>query len=201
MTAISNSYLKKWQNIPRAVKIFLLRCVLLFVAWKIIYFCFLVPNALKISPFTYIAGSLTAGGLNLITQTHNYSSKSEVAKNLDFNYNSTHVLQQSVYFHQKRIVGIYDACNALDLVVLYAGFIVCMPALPKRKLIYSGVGIVLVFAVNILRCMGIAYLIQYYPKQAEFAHHFVFVFIVYALIVALWLLFVRDIRLKDDGKQ
>jgi len=200
MSAVLNLYLNKWRNIPGTVKIFLLRCLLLFAAWKIIFFCFLVPNATKISPFTYIAGELTAQGLNLVTQTHDYRSKSELGKNLGFNYNFTYVLQQSVYFHNKKIVGIYDACNALDLLALYAGFILCMPAALKRKLIYSGAGIVLIFIVNIIRCMSITYLILYYPQQAEFAHHFVFVFIVYALIIVLWLLFVRGIRPTHNGK-
>ena len=186
---------KYLKSIPAEVKLFLLKAVLLFVFWKVIYLCFLTPGPTHISPFTYNVGELTAKGLNLFTQSHSYRSKTEMGIDQDFNYKPIHVLQQSVYFLNNKLVGIYDGCNALDLFVLYAGFIICMPAPIKKRIFFIVGGTALIFIVNILRCMGITFMIQYYPRQANFAHHFVFVFIVYALIIALWLIFANNIKL------
>ena len=201
MATTSNRYLQKWQSIPSAVKVFLLKAIALFVIWKIIYYSFLIPGPTHISIFTRNAGQVTASGLNLFTHSHSYSSKTEMGTDQDFNYQPIQVLQQSVYFLNKKIVGIYDGCNALDLFVLYAGFIICMPAPLKKKIIFSVAGIALIYLVNILRCAGITYMIQYYPKQADFAHHFLFVFIVYALIIVLWLIFANNLKLKYNDKK
>lgn len=191
MNLILNNYFLKWQQIPKAVKLFLLKGILLLIVWKVLYLALLLPGRTIDAPLTNIVGKITASGLNFITRTQNYWSKNELAKDRDADFNLIWVQQQSVYFNHNKLVGIYDGCNALELFVLYAGFIICMPGSLKRKLFYVGIGTLIIFAVNILRCVGIAYIIQYFPKQADFAHHFVFVFIVYAVIIVLWLLFTR----------
>jgi exosortase family protein XrtF len=193
-----NAYLSKWHQIPPAVKQFLLKGLLILVVWKVIYLGFLLPGRVLDSPLTNAVGLLTTSGLNWVTGSHNYSSKSELGKEEDVDLNAISVTQVSIYFHHQKIVGIYDGCNTLELLVLYAGFIICMPALVKRKLTFIIGGLTLIFAVNILRCVGIALIIQNYPKQADFAHHYVFVFIVYGLIIALWLAFANKITVKSN---
>lgn len=191
MANVISTYFLKLQQVPKTVKIFLLKGILLLIVWKVLYLAILLPGRILDSPLTTAVGKITASGLNVITRSDNYWSKNELAKDKDADSNIIWVQQQSVYYNHKKLVGIYDGCNALELFVLYAGFIVCMPGSLKRKTLYISVGTFIIFAVNILRCVGIAYLIQFYPILADFAHHFVFVFIVYAVIIVLWLLFTR----------
>jgi exosortase family protein XrtF len=195
-----NAYLVKWHQIPVAVKQFLLKGIILLIVWKVIYLGFLLPGRVLDSPLTHFVGVMTTNGLNWITHSHDYISKSEFGRELDIDENATSVMQQSVYFHGKKIVGVYDGCNALELIILYIGFIICVPAMLSRKLFFIAGGVLLIFLVNILRCIGIAYLVQYYPQHADFAHHYVFVFVVYALIIAMWLVFTNKINVKSNGK-
>jgi exosortase family protein XrtF len=168
----------------------------LLVVWKVIYLGFLVPGRILDAPLTHAVGVLTVSGLNLFTRSDAYWSKNEPGTNSDET-----VMQESVYFNHQKLVGIYDGCNALELFVLYAGFIVCMPASAKRKLIFAVSGVALIFLVNILRCMVVAYIVQYYPQNADFVHHYVFVFIVYALIISLWLFFTGKLNIKAYADQ
>lgn len=195
-----NIYLDKWHKIPFAVKEFLLKGLLVLIIWKVIYLVFLFPGRVIDSPVTHAVGVLTANGLNWATHSNDYWTKSELANETDAVLNDKKVIQQSVYFHNKKLVGIYDACNALELFVLYAGFIVCMSASLKRKFIFIAGGIAFIFMVNILRCVGVSYIVQYYPQQADFVHHYVFVFIVYASIIAMWLIFVSNLKVKGNGR-
>jgi exosortase/archaeosortase family protein len=195
-----STYLNKWHQIPAAVKHFLLKGLLMLITWKVIYLGFLLPGRIVDAPLTRTVGIITTYGLNWVTNSHNYISKSEYGREVDVDLNATSVMQQSVYYHDKKIVGVYDGCNALELFVLYAGFILCVPAASKKKWIYITGGVALIFIVNILRCIGIAYLVQYYPQHADFAHHYVFVFVVYALIIALWLAFSNNIKIKADAR-
>jgi exosortase family protein XrtF len=192
---VLNTYLQKWKQIPYAVKQFLLRGLTFFIVWKLIYLCFLVPGRILDSPLTRAVGVITADGLNFFTHSHNYWSTSET----DTGFNNKSEVNQAVYFQKQNLVGIYDACNALELFVLYAGFIVCMPATIKRKFIFIAGGVSLIFIVNILRCIVVAYVVEYYPQNADFIHHYLFVFVVYALIVALWLFFVGKIDVTSNA--
>lgn len=195
-----STYLNKWHQVPAAVKQFLLRGLLLLVAWKVIYLGFLLPGRVIDAPLTRDVGIITTYGLNWITHSHDYHFKYELGREEDVDLNAVSVMQESVYYHDKKIVGVYDGCNALELFVLYAGFIICVPAALKKKLLFITGGVVLIFLVNILRCIGIAYLVQYYPQHADFAHHYVFVFVVYGLIIAMWLAFAGNIKVKTNAK-
>ena len=199
MTVFENIF--KWNQIPRAVRQFLLKGAIILVLWKVIYFSFLLPGRVLDAPLTTAVGIVTTQTLNLITRSSDYSAKSELGRMDDIDLNPVSVPQESVYFKSRKIVGIYDGCNGLELMMLYAGFIICLPALISRKLVFIIGGIIMIFIVNVLRCVGVAYLLLYYPKQADFAHHYIFAFIVYAFIIALWLWFANGVNIQRDEKK
>lgn len=194
------THLTKWDQIPAAVKQFLLKGVILLIVWKVAYLCLLSPTELFDKPLTLMVGKQTVTSLNWVTNSDNYTSKSEIV-NLVVDSKSTRVYQEAIYFRQKKVVVIADACNGLELFVLYAGFIICLPALLSRKLIFIIAGILIIHLVNLIRCAGITYITLYYLPHADFAHHYVFVVIVYACIIALWLGFSNKITLKNNVKQ
>ena len=198
-TMTSNLYLQKWQQVPPAVKQFLLKGLLLLVAWKIVYLSFLLPYRILDEPLTNAVGKLTASGLNLVTASKDFYSKYELGRELDIDVNAESVMQQSIYYHQTKLAGVYDSCNALELMVLYAGFIICVPAALNKKFSYISGGLALIFAMNVIRCIIVAYMIKYAPTHAEFVHHYVLEFVVYALIIGLWLLFANNIKPQPDG--
>ena len=43
---------------------------------------------------------------------------------------------EMLYLDGKKIVGVADACNALELFVLYLGFLIAYPSSVKRKLLF-----------------------------------------------------------------
>lgn len=197
----SNLYVQKWQQIPPAVKQFLLKGLLLLVAWKIIYLGLFLPYRILDKPLTDAVGKLTVSGLNLITNSHDFHCTYELGRELDIDVNAKSVLQQSIYYHQTKIAGIYDSCNALELMILYAGFIICVPAAMNKKISYISGGLALLFTINVIRCIIVAYMIQYAPAHAEFVHHYVLEFVVYALIISMWLLFADNIKLNANGSR
>ncbi|HVW98399.1 MAG TPA: archaeosortase/exosortase family protein [Mucilaginibacter sp.] len=200
MTTI-NAYLSKWQQIPMAVKQFLIKGVIMLALWKIIYLGFLFPGRIIDAPLTNAVGKLTVWGLNIVTHPNDYYSKEELGRELDIDASARSVMQRSVYFEGRKVAGVYDSCNALELMVLYAGFIICIPASAKRKWIFITGGLAIVFIVNVLRCIGVVYAIRYYPQHAEFIHHYLFELVVYATIIALWMVFANKINIKSNAEK
>ncbi len=193
---LTGTYPDKWNKVPVAVKKFILRAVIILVAWKILYLVFLLPSRVVDKPLSHAVAGGAAWTLNKFTHSTNYSDKSEDGKVIT-DYGLTTMPLDNIYFRDDNVVSIEDPCNGLELFVLYAGFIICMPALIQRKVIFIVGGILLIHVINVLRCAGITYVTLYYPGNADFAHHYVFTFIVYAFIMGLWLIFSKKLNLVN----
>jgi len=103
-----------------------------------------------------------------------------------------------IYLHGKIPLAIADACNGLELLVLYAGFLICYPSTLRRKLIYALVGFVFIYLLNIVRCSTLTVVAIYNPDYLDFAHHFVFTFVIYAFIIWLWFVFTKNPRIHAE---
>ena len=185
---VLKQYYYKLEQIPSSVKSFLIKGFLLFIGWKLIYLLFLLPSRLLDKPLTEFTAKNTAHTLNLVTHSSNYTIKNEIDK-----YDADGVLEiqplTSIYYNGEKALSVADACNALELLVLYAGFIICFPSGMKRKISFIIGGIIFICLINILRCAGLAWIFIYYPQYGDFSHHYVFTFIVYLCIFLLWLWF------------
>jgi len=190
------AYLNNWNKVPVAVRRFILRALAILIVWKLLYLIFLLPTRVLDRSLSHSVAMGTIRVLNTATHSHNFISKSETG-NIPTDNGFAPAPLENIYYHGRNIVSIEDGCNGLELIVLYIGFIVCMPAVIKRKVIFGISGSVLIYVVNVLRCAGVAYIILYYPKYADFAHHYVFTFIVYGLIIALWLIFSKKLNLTN----
>ena len=94
-------------------------------------------------------------------------------------------------------MGVADPCNALELYVLYIGFLFAFPASLKRVLLFSVIGILVIYMVNIIRLAALASMNMHRVSAVDMAHHYVFKMIVYALIFGLWVLFTKKQNQHD----
>ncbi|MBW4891278.1 archaeosortase/exosortase family protein [Mucilaginibacter sp. HMF5004] len=189
----------KWNQVPKAVKVFLSRALIILVVWKILYLGFLAPHRTLDAPLTYSVASLTAGALNLYTHSKAYTSKTTSRSYKTETGAIGYVYEEAICINGKIVVYIEDACNGLELFVLYISFILILPSAAKYKAGYTILGVIAIYAVNVFRCAMVAYMVLYYPTHADFAHHYVFAFIVYAFIIALWLAYSNKVSLSNDS--
>ena len=92
----------------------------------------------------------------------------------------------------RKILGIADGCNALELYALYFGFLMSFPSPFKRKIIFTVVGIVLMFIANVFRLTALAIMNMHRINAVDMAHHYVFKIVIYGLIFGLWVLFIKN---------
>ena len=93
--------------------------------------------------------------------------------------------------HRGRIcVG--SPCDGWDLFYLCAAFIFVFPGFSlKRKIAYAFSGIVILYITNVLRVVGLFHILRVYPDWFETFHKTIFQVIVYLIMFAVWLLFLR----------
>ncbi|WP_372756519.1 archaeosortase/exosortase family protein [Mariniflexile sp.] len=191
---IFNSFKEK---IPLPIRLFLGKAVLFFIVWKIIYGVFFVnTNSLDTILTSHVADA-SVFVLNNFTSMDNFEAVSEVYEET---FGGEVVLNKAstIYHNNYIVLNIADACNGLELIVLYIGFIVCMPSKFLRKALYIAIGIILLDIANILRCVGLIYLREYYHAYFEFAHHYIFKIVVYSVTFLIWVVYTRKIHLKNE---
>lgn len=185
-----------WSQIPKTVRIFFLKAFLLFILWKTIYLLFLLPGRVLDGPLTYSVGVLTTKTLNLLNPSQDFT----VINAID-TFKAEGIVQYSqqmrIYLNKQRTLGIVDACNGLEILVLYAGFLICFPAPISRKIQFILVGFLLIYLINIIRCAALVLIYIHYNEYLDVSHHFIFTFIVYTFIFLLWYIFAKNLTLRE----
>jgi len=182
LTAIKTKY----SSLPKTVRLFAQRALLLFTGWKILYDGFLQQRGIPDRQLTSLTADVSAWLISRV-----YLPAKAVAG----------VEKSYIYVSEKLVVAIADGCNALELFVTYAAFLVCLPTSFKRSLFFILGGIPLLFVLNIARCSAIAWLNINHPGFADFAHHYLFQLLMYACIFGLWVIYSRSVYGNNEGKQ
>lgn len=167
------------QQLPRPVKIFLLRAVCLFAGWELLYLLLLQPTNIPDGQLTHFIVSCTTWFLSHF-------------------YPGTYAVGHTVFTPQNgRAVRVEDACNGLELMVLYCGFIIAMPTIKKniwRKLAYMASGIIGITILNVLRCAALVWIVYYHKDFFTLSHKYIFNIIVYGAMIGTWIIYCKDRR-------
>lgn len=187
-------------EIPLPIRLFLGKALLFFVAWKVLYSVFLFDSKVVDHKLTTHVGESSVFLLNNMGFKDGFTAKRKV---VDITLEGETVSKQSslIYYYDKLVLYIEDGCNGLELMVLYIGFIVCMPSSFSRKLRYVIFGVLTLDFLNVLRSVGLIYLNEYFNAYFDFAHHYLFKAIVYTATFLIWRMFARKIQLKDETIQ
>jgi exosortase family protein XrtF len=176
-------------EIPKPIRKFALNCLLIFIIWQSIYIIFLEPKRIIDKPLTELVGNLTKKGLDLIYPNKNFTSKT-IYNNVITDIEVSSELY-TVFMGNQKLIGIADGCNGLNLYILFIGFIIAFPNSLKRKLSFGIYGFLLVFGVNVLRCIGLGMVQIHYPHFMIYAHHYIFKIITYGVVFLLWAQFAK----------
>ncbi len=185
-------------RVPRPVLSFLLKGLIFFVIWKVLYLALLLPARVPDRALTRLVGFSTVDVLNLFSPGTAF-----MAVEVRDDYVEDGIFHPSTSVDIRRgamqTLRVADACNGLELMVLYVGFFFCFPGPRRRKLVFAVGGCLLITVVNILRCAVLVEIFMKYRAYLDFSHHFAFTFIIYALIFVLWFLFTK--KLSPNGRK
>ncbi|WP_136482441.1 archaeosortase/exosortase family protein [Cognatitamlana onchidii] len=170
---------------------------MIFIIWEIVYGLFLYDSQIIDRLLTTHVGESSVMILNNLGDFSGFTSRTESWSSV---YSGETLENQvsAIYHNNKRVLYIANACNGLSLLVLYIGFIVCMPSSFWRKLKYIVLGLLVLDSINIMRCVGLILLQEYYETYFDFAHHYLFKATVYASTFFIWMIYSRKINLKNE---
>ena len=181
---IATEIKKTWTEVPEEVQR-LKRALIIFIVWKLAYGFILFPIRIPDKQFT----DLTANSTAWVLQKFFYPQNNFVVKEISsYALDNKKDLQYSdwILMNNKKVIGIASPCNGLELYVLYVAFLLCFPTSFKSILIYTLLGIAVIYVTNIIRCAGIALMNIKNNLLTDVAHHYIFKLIMYGIIFLFW---------------
>jgi exosortase/archaeosortase family protein len=174
----------------KQILFFFIKLFILVSVWFFVYGIILNPGRIIDKPITDFIAASSAKCLNLLSP-----GSDPITSISDPQYAGSMLVQSG-----KKVFGVMDICNGIDLMFIYAGIIVLLPFSAKRKFVFCIGGIIAIILANVIRITSL-YLIYFkYSKDAfDFSHHYLFTLLMYVLIFYGWILFIKKSTNNEEG--
>lgn len=176
MSGIDNTQ-KKFNFSFTELQPFILRAVILFFSWKLLYIFLLQPYGFPNDWLTQF-------------------TEDSVAWVMSFFYHDISQFNHTIYANHIETVTIAPQCNGLEVFVLYIGFLLCIPTNWLRLLWFSVMGIVVIYVLNVLRSAALAGMYYHHNYFVDFAHHYAFKLIIYGVVFLFWVWYTKKPKTK-----
>lgn len=94
-----------------------------------------------------------------------------------------------------------EGCNAISVAIIFVAFIVAFYTKSKETFIFTVIGLLLLFVMNISRIALLNYIFRYHYKEyGKIAHDYFFPAIIYGSIVVLWIVWIKFFVAKKNIK-
>jgi exosortase family protein XrtF len=91
------------------------------------------------------------------------------------------------------LVKVMEGCNGISVIIIFISFILAFPDVWKKKWRYILGGTLAIWMVNLLRIYVLGLIYHYYPAYFDIAHRVFFPAAIYAMVIILWLLWIKDL--------
>ena len=149
--------------------IFFIKVGLIYGGWEVLYQYVLLPDFWLDTWLSHTGISLAAGSLSF----------------LGWDIEST---ARFVCVVGNRGIEVQNGCNGLDLLGLYAGFIIAYPGDLKKRMAFIAGGIGLIFVANVFRIAFFVLSNLYYPNYWDPVHYWSSIVFFYPIVLTLWYL-------------
>ena len=107
---------------------------------------------------------------------------------------NTNLPSLQLWVEGTQVGTIIEGCNSISIIILFFSFVVAFSAPIKKTLVFLFAGAVLIYTINLVRIAILAIALYQYPKYQEPLHTIVFPAIIYGLVFALWVIWVKNLN-------
>lgn len=110
------------------------------------------------------------------------------------------VVNNIIYITKHGYMAINHSCSGLKQYIEFALLMLLYPGPWKHKTWFIPVGLFIIYLVNILRIVGLGYVITYDVSYFEMMHTYVFRPIFYIVIFFMWVFWIEKIKNLNKNK-
>jgi exosortase family protein XrtF len=163
---------------------FLLKFVGLYLAGNILYGLFISAYDPKPDPVTHSVTVQTGMVLNMC----GYPVEVEDRRNK---------ATTAILYLGKAKLAVYEGCNGLNTMIIFTAFLLAFGPIKSKLLWFIPLGLLIIHLANLGRISLLFLVAEYIPRAMYFTHKFFFTAILYVVIFALWLWWVKVYAIPD----
>jgi exosortase family protein XrtF len=160
----------------KAVAQFVATAFGIYIAWYIFHDFYLVPQTDFVEKLINLETAQSAYLLQKLPLSNEFGSSGSV-----------------IICNGRKALRVGAECNGLVLFALFSGFLLAYPGNWKTKAWFIPLGIVCIYALNILRIIVLTINFKYFRSSFSFNHHVTFTYLIYAFIFILWMVWVNKL--------
>jgi exosortase family protein XrtF len=100
------------------------------------------------------------------------------------------------YFGKGRL-AVYEGCNGLNTMIIFVAFVIAFGPVSKTLYWFIPLGLLIIHFANLCRITLLFLVSEYLPKAMYFTHKYLFTAVLYAVIFALWVWWVRKYSFRE----
>ena len=94
--------------------------------------------------------------------------------------------------HEGRsVLAIYEGCNGINIMIIFVAFLVAFGPMGTRLWIFALVGILIIHLMNLARISLLFWVVLYLPGFVYFMHKYLFTAVLFIIVFALWIVWVK----------
>jgi len=98
-----------------------------------------------------------------------------------------------------RIINVYEGCNSVNVMIVFTVFVIAFSGPKKIMGKFIVFGILMVYAMNLLRVTLLFWVAYYFPNSLYFFHKYFFTALIYAGVFVLWYMWIKKVRINEPG--
>jgi exosortase family protein XrtF len=168
----------------RPALLFLSKFVGMYILANVLYALFITAYEPGCDPITYGVTDQTSFVLNVM------GWDTEILR---------HILKPTtgVLLNNKEIISVYEGCNGINVAIVFLSFLFAFGPYTKTIAWFSLAGIVIIHISNLARIIILFFVALKFPRYLYITHKYFFTGIIYLIVFALWVLWIRKYALVN----
>ena len=100
----------------------------------------------------------------------------------------------------KTILRVYEGCNGINVMIVFAAFILAFNGISKRGALFILIGLAAIHLFNLVRITLLFWVAKNHQSYFYYVHKYIFTAALYVIVVALWWIWVYRI-VKEKSTQ
>lgn len=100
-----------------------------------------------------------------------------------------------LYYHQKAVARVIEGCNAINVIILFASFVVSFSGKWKATFFFIVGGSIFIYILNVFRIALLCLALDRFPEYQSLLHQVVFPLFIYGIVFILWVVWVNKFSL------
>lgn len=174
-------------NIPDFLRKFVLRGLLLYVGWHVIFFF------VNMQPFHVVLSNIMGKGAEILLQLIGFDAYVLLNENN---------LKALLYVGNQMTVSVAGPCDGFALFLAFGWLLLAFPSPQwQSKIWFLPLGIIVISLLNMMRVGGLSLVAMYLPEYVDLNHKYIFKILVYLAIFLLWAWWIKNYSINYYMKQ